>query len=194
MIVRDFQRVIGVEARAQMIQACGRLPNELIACIGGGSNSIGLFHPFLEDASVEMTGVEAGGTGILPGQHAARFAGGRPGVLQGTYTYLLQDEQGQIQNTHSISAGLDYPAIGPEHAHLHDIGRVRYTHVSDAEALDAAFSLSRLEGIIPALESAHAIAHAIQKAPTLPQDHIILVGLSGRGDKDVEAQYVEMPS
>lgn len=186
MMVRDFQRVIGVEAKAQIMDAIGRLPNELVACVGGGSNAIGLFHPFLDDLSVKMTGVEAGGTGLALGQHAARFAGGREGVLQGTKSYLLQDEFGQVAPTHSISAGLDYPSVGPEHAYLHDTGRAQYTHASDAEAIDAAFLLAKLEGIIPALESSHALAYAIRTAGSLPKDYVMLVGLSGRGDKDVE--------
>lgn len=185
-IVRDFQKIVGIEAKQQIFEKCGKLPDELVACIGGGSNSIGLFYPFLNDNTVKMTGVEAGGDSIIPGHHAARFAGGKVGVLQGTKTYLLQDENGQIQNTHSISAGLDYPAIGPEHAYFHDIGRVQYTYAFDQEVLDAAFLLSELEGIIPALESAHAIAYVIKKAPKLKSDQIILVNLSGRGDKDIE--------
>src|SRR6266550_3448493 len=167
LMVRDFQKVIGREARAQILEQTGRLPDVLIACVGGGSNSIGLFHPFLGDESVRMIGVEAGGIGDQLGQHAARFnaaGGGRPGVLQGTMSYVLQDERGQIATTHSISAGLDYPSIGPEHAFLHDAGRVEYTSVSDNEALNAFEKLSRLEGIIPALESAHAVAHALQVA------------------------------
>lgn len=186
MIVRNFQRVIGVEARKQIVDAIGRLPDELVACVGGGSNAIGLFHPFLEDKTVKMTGVEAGGTGLALGQHAARFAGGREGVLQGTKSYVLQDAAGQISETHSISAGLDYPSVGPEHAYLHDIKRVDYTHASDEEAVNAAFLLAKLEGIIPALESAHAIAYAIRTAPHLKKEAVMLVGLSGRGDKDVE--------
>lgn len=185
-IVRNFQKIIGIEAKRQILENCGKLPDELIACIGGGSNAIGLFYPFLNDLNVKMTGVEAGGIAIKPGQHAARFAGGKIGVLQGTKTYLLQDENGQIQNTHSISAGLDYPAIGPEHSFLHDIGRVQYTYAHDQEALDATFLLAELEGIIPALESAHAIAYAVKKAPTLSPNQILLVSLSGRGDKDIE--------
>lgn len=194
MMVRDFQRVIGVEAKAQIMSAIGRLPDELVACVGGGSNAIGLFHPFLDDEDVKMTGVEAGGTGILLGQHAARFAGGREGVLQGTKSYLLQDEFGQVAPTHSISAGLDYPSVGPEHAYLHDTGRAQYTHASDAEAIDAAFLLAKLEGIIPALESSHALAYAIRTAGRLPNDNVMLVGLSGRGDKDVEtlSHYLDL--
>lgn len=185
-IVRDFQKIIGIEARQQILEKRGQLPDELIACVGGGSNSIGLFYAFLNDPNVSMTGIEAGGDAIKPGHHAARFAGGKIGVLQGTQTYLLQDENGQILNTHSISAGLDYPAIGPEHAYLHDTGRIQYAYAHDQEALDAAFLLARLEGIIPALESAHAIAYAIKKAPTLKSDQILLINLSGRGDKDIE--------
>jgi tryptophan synthase beta chain len=188
LMVRDFQSVIGREARAQILEKRGRLPDRLIACVGGGSNSIGLFHPFLNDEGVEMIGVEAGGSGDQLGQHAARFntsGGGRPGVLQGTLSYVLQDERGQIAATHSVSAGLDYPSIGPEHAFLHDAGRVRYVAASDTEALEAFERLSQLEGIIPALESAHAIAHALKVARQMRRDQIILVNLSGRGDKDV---------
>jgi len=191
-IVRDFQRIIGVEAREQIVKHCGKLPDELVACVGGGSNAIGLFHPFLEDPQVKMTGVEAGGTKIVPGEHAARFAGGRQGVLQGTKTYLLQDEFGQIINTHSISAGLDYPGVGPEHAYLHDIKRVLYTHASDKEALAAAFVLARCEGIIPALESAHAIAYAVKQAPLCSPDYTMLIGLSGRGDKDMQTLSMDL--
>ena len=188
LMVRDFQTVIGREARAQILEAEGRLPDLLVACVGGGSNSIGLFHPFLRDDSVRMVGVEAGGRGNELGQHAARFnrsGGGRPGVLQGTMSYVLQDANGQIATTHSISAGLDYPSIGPEHASLHDIQRVEYTSVTDNEALDAFHKLSQLEGIIPALESAHAIAHAIKLAAEMNREQIVIVNLSGRGDKDV---------
>ena len=185
-IVRDFQRVIGIESRRQIIELIGKLPDELVACVGGGSNAIGLFDPFLGDLFVKMTGVEAGGTGDALGLHAARFLNGRIGVLQGTKSYLLQDDQGQIANTHSISAGLDYPSVGPEHAFLHDIKRVEYTSARDEEAIKAAFLLARVEGIIPALESAHAIAYAIRHAPDLPKDYHMLIGLSGRGDKDVE--------
>ena len=188
-IVRDFQKVIGIEARKQILEKMGVLPDELVACVGGGSNAIGLFHAFLEDHTVKMTGVEAGGTGMGLGQHAARFSGGRLGVLQGTKSYLLQDENGQVASTHSISAGLDYPSVGPEHAYLHDQGRVHYTHASDDEAINAAFYLAKLEGIIPALESAHAIAYAIRTAPTLPKEYTMLIGLSGRGDKDVETLH-----
>jgi tryptophan synthase beta chain len=186
-IVRDFQRVIGEEARHQILELTGRLPDLLIACVGGGSNAIGLFHPFLEDPGVAMVGVEAGGTGSEIGAHAARFRSGRPGVAQGTYSYVLQNEDGQIAPTHSISAGLDYCAIGPEHAHLRELGRVEYAARSDAEALEAFHLLARLEGIISALESAHAIAETIAWAPRMSRDKVILVNLSGRGDKDVES-------
>lgn len=188
LMVRDFQRIIGEEARAQMLAQAGRLPDTLVACVGGGSNAIGLFHAFLQDP-VEMVGVEAGGVGIASGRHAARFADpqrGRVGILHGVKTYVLQDAHGQILNTHSISAGLDYPAVGPEHALLHDIGRVRYTHVGDDEALAAFRALARLEGILPALESAHALAEAMRLAAARPAEHIILVNLSGRGDKDLD--------
>ena len=190
LMVRDFQSVIGRETRAQILGKENRLPNCLIACVGGGSNSIGLFHPFLKDESVRMIGVEASGFGSQLGQHAARFnadGGGRPGVLQGTMSYVLQDERGQIATTHSISAGLDYPSIGPEHAFLHDAGRVEYTSVSDDEALAAFQFLSKLEGIIPALESAHAVAHALEVAAQMSKEKIIVVNLSGRGDKDVDS-------
>jgi tryptophan synthase beta chain len=190
VMVRNFQRVIGDEARRQILEKEERLPDLLIACVGGGSNAIGLFYPFLADASVRMLGVEAGGEGIQPGKHAARFQGGSLGVLQGTRSYVLQDEYGQIELTHSVSAGLDYAAVGPEHAWLRDQGRVEYTYATDEQALDAFLRLARLEGIIPALESAHAIAAAIQRAPTLDKDKIILINLSGRGDKDV-AQAAE---
>jgi tryptophan synthase beta chain len=190
LMVRDFQSVIGREARKQILEKENRLPDYLIACVGGGSNSIGLFHPFLGDDSVRMVGVEAGGSGSKLGQHAARFnanGGGRPGVLQGTMSYVLQDERGQIATTHSISAGLDYPSIGPEHAFLHDQGRVEYTSVSDSEALAAFQTLSKLEGIIPALESAHAVAHALKVASEMKGDEVMIVNLSGRGDKDVDS-------
>src|SRR5258706_4417449 len=188
MMVRDFQTVIGRETREQVFEKESRLPDVLVACVGGGSNSIGMFHPFLRDESVRMIGVEAGGRSNELGQHAARFnqtGGGRPGVLQGTLSYVLQDENGQIATTHSISAGLDYASIGPEHASLHDSGRVEYTSVSDDEALAAFHVLSKLEGIIPALGSAHAVAHAIKVAAELSSDKILIVNLSGRGDKDV---------
>ena len=184
-MVRDFQSVIGKEARQQIVAATGRLPDMLIACVGGGSNSIGLFHPFLNDASVAMRGVEAGGRGISLGNHAARFEGGSTGVLQGSYTYILQNDDGQISLTHSISAGLDYAAIGPEHAMLHDQQRVQYVSVDDEMALDGFQALSRLEGIIPALETAHAVADAMRVAPTMRKDQILLINLSGRGDKDI---------
>ena len=190
LMVRDFQSVIGREARAQILEHEGRLPDALIACVGGGSNSIGLFHPFLSDSSIRMIGVEAGGSGSELGQHAARFntsGGGRPGVLQGTMSYVLQDQNGQVATTHSISAGRDYPSIGPEHAFLHDLGRVEYDSVSDDDALAAFQLLSRLEGIIPALESAHAVAHAIKVAASMKGDEIVIVNLSGRGDKDVDS-------
>jgi tryptophan synthase beta chain len=185
MMVRDFQSVIGREARQQILDAEGRLPDLLIACVGGGSNSIGLFHEFLADESVKMIGVEAGGRGEMLGEHAARFSGGTPGVLQGTRSYVLQDENGQISTTHSISAGLDYSAIGPEHAYLHDIGRISYSKASDSEALEAFKLLARFEGIIPALESAHAIAEVMKVAPSMSEEQVIVVNLSGRGDKDV---------
>ncbi|HYH87189.1 MAG TPA: tryptophan synthase subunit beta [Pyrinomonadaceae bacterium] len=188
-MVRDFQSVIGREARAQFLEREARLPDALVACVGGGSNSIGLFHPFLGDACVRMIGVEAGGAGAELGQHAARFnrtGGGRPGVLQGTLSYVLQDERGQIASTHSISAGLDYPSIGPEHAFLHDAGRVEYVSATDDEALEAFQTVSQLEGIIPALESAHAVAHALKLAREMKSEQTIVVNLSGRGDKDVQ--------
>jgi tryptophan synthase beta chain len=185
VMVRDFQSVIGREARKQILEAVGRLPDLLIACVGGGSNSIGLFHEFIADESVRMIGVEAGGRGPGLGEHAARFSGGSPGVLQGTRSYILQDEHGQISTTHSVSAGLDYSAIGPEHAYLHDIGRITYSKASDAEALEAFQLLAQLEGIIPALESAHAIVGVMKAAPSMTSDQIIVVNLSGRGDKDV---------
>jgi len=185
MMVRDFQRIIGVEARQQILEHEGRLPDLLIACVGGGSNAIGLFHPFLDDANVRMVGVEAGGEGIIEGRHAARFQGGKLGVLQGAKTYVLADENGQIQSTHSISAGLDYAAVGPEHAYLRDLGRAQYDFATDDEALAAFHTLSKTEGIIPALESSHALAHAMKVAPTMRKDEIIIVNLSGRGDKDV---------
>jgi tryptophan synthase beta chain len=185
VMVRNFQRIIGDEARAQILEKENRLPDLLVACVGGGSNAIGLFYPFLDDQSVRMIGVEAGGFGILPEKHAARFHGGSLGVLQGTRSYILQDEFGQIQGTHSVSAGLDYAAVGPEHAFLHDARRVEYTYATDDQALAAFMKLARLEGIIPALESSHAIAEVIQRAPTMSQDALIIVNLSGRGDKDV---------
>jgi tryptophan synthase beta chain len=184
-MVRDFQSVIGTEARGQMLDQVGKLPDVVIACVGGGSNAIGIFHPFIGDEQVDLRGVEAGGRGTGLGEHAARFAGGLPGVLQGTYSYVLQDEDGQIALTHSISAGLDYASIGPEHAMLHDEERAFYTAVTDDEALAAFQTLCRTEGIIPALESSHAVAEAIKLAPTMRPDQVILVNLSGRGDKDI---------
>jgi tryptophan synthase beta chain len=193
MMVRDFQSVIGEEVRVQMQKAEGRLPDSLIACIGGGSNALGLFFPFLDDTDIEIYGVEAAGHGLKSGQHAASLAGGRPGVLHGNRTYLLMDTDGQIKEAHSISAGLDYPGIGPEHAWLHDVGRIKYLSATDKEAL-AAFQLcSRLEGIIPALEPAHALARVSDLAPKKPKDHLMVVNLSGRGDKDLAsvADYLE---
>jgi tryptophan synthase beta chain len=187
-IVRDFQSVIGTEARAQILAAEGRLPDALVACVGGGSNAIGLFHPFLQDTDVALIGVEAGGEGIAGGRHAARFADpalGRLGVLHGAQTYVLQDADGQIALTHSVSAGLDYAAVGPEHAWMRDLGRAEYVYATDSEALDALQTLSRLEGIIPALESAHAVAEAIKRAPTMSPEQIMIINISGRGDKDM---------
>ncbi len=189
MMVRDFQSVIGTEAREQILELAGRLPDVCVACVGGGSNAIGLFHAFREDEGVDLIGVEAGGHGIEGGEHAARFADpllGRPGVLQGTRSFVLQNEDGQILNTHSISAGLDYASVGPEHAYLRAGERAFYTYATDDEALDALQTLSQLEGIIPALESAHAVAEAIKRAPTMPKDSILLINLSGRGDKDLD--------
>ena len=185
VMVRNFQRIIGDEARAQILEKEKRLPDMLIACVGGGSNAIGLFYPFLDDQSVKLVGVEAGGLGIKPEQHAARFQGGSLGVLQGTRSYILQDEFGQIQSTHSVSAGLDYAAVGPEHAYLKDLSRAEYTYATDDQALAAFMKLARLEGIIPALESAHAVAECMVRAPKLGKDALIIVNLSGRGDKDV---------
>ncbi|WP_425349135.1 MULTISPECIES: tryptophan synthase subunit beta [Chelatococcus] len=184
-MVRDFQAVIGKETREQILAAEGRLPDSLVACIGGGSNAMGLFYPFLDDKDVEIYGVEAAGHGLASGQHAASLTGGRPGVLHGNRTYLLMDDDGQIAEAHSISAGLDYPGIGPEHAFLHETGRVTYISATDKEALEAFMLLSKLEGIIPALEPAHALAKVVELAPQKPQDHIMVVNLSGRGDKDV---------
>jgi len=184
-MVRDFHRVIGREARAQILKAEGKLPAAVLACVGGGSNAIGIFHSFLRDRRVKLVGVEAGGRGRALGDHAARFDGGSPGVLQGTYSYLLQDEAGQIANTHSVSAGLDYPSIGPEHAWLKDSGRAEYVSASDAEALTACTTLARTEGIIPALESAHAVAEVIKRAPKMKKSDVVIVSISGRGDKDV---------
>src|ERR1700758_4078433 len=184
-MVRDFHRVIGREARAQILKAEGKLPSEIIACVGGGSNSIGIFYDFIKDKKVRLVGVEAGGRGEQLGEHAARFRGGSPGVLQGTYSYVLQDRAGQIATTHSVSAGLDYPSIGPEHAMLKDLGRAEYIPASDQEALEATTLLSRTEGIIPALESAHAVAEVIKRAPKMKKSEIVLVNVSGRGDKDI---------
>src|SRR6201982_2677183 len=184
-MVRDFHRVIGREARAQILKAEGRLPEAIIACVGGGSNSIGIFYDFIKDKKVQLIGVEAGGRGDQLGDHAARFRGGSPGVLQGTYSYVLQDRAGQIATTHSVSAGLDYPSIGPEHAMLKDLGRAEYIPASDQEALEATTLLARTEGIIPALESAHAVAEVIKRAPKMKKSEIVLVNVSGRGDKDI---------
>jgi len=186
-MVRDFQSVIGVETKEQMMKAEGRLPDTLVACIGGGSNAMGLFHPFLDDPSVRIIGVEAGGHGIPTGQHAASLTGGRPGILHGNRTYLLQDADGQIVEAHSISAGLDYPGIGPEHSWLYDMKRVEYVSATDNEALEAFQFCSKLEGIIPALEPSHALAHVMKIAPKLPKDHILVMNLCGRGDKDLAA-------
>src|SRR5256714_1704143 len=186
MMVRDFQRVIGVEARRQILEREERLPDLLVACVGGGSNAIGLFHPFLDDAAVRLVGVEAGGEGIRSGKHAARFQGGKLGVLQGTKTFLLANEDGQIELTHSVSAGLDYAAVGPEHSYLRDLGRVEYTYATDDEALAGFKTLSESEGIIPALESAHAIAYVMKNAAKMAADKIIVMNCSGRGDKDVD--------
>lgn len=186
MMVRDFQSVIGKETRAQILELEGRLPDYLVACVGGGSNSIGLFHDFLDEPAVRMIGVEAGGLGIETGRHAARFATGELGVLHGTMSFILQDGDGQIQETHSVSAGLDYPSVGPEHSYLRDLGRIDFVSATDAEALEAFQLLSELEGLIPALESAHAIAHIKKLAPILSTDQIVVINLSGRGDKDVE--------
>lgn len=186
MMVRDFHRVIGLEAREQILKAENRLPDLCVACVGGGSNAIGLFHPFLDDTEVSLVGVEAGGDGIIPERHAARFQGGKLGVLQGTKTWLLANDDGQIELTHSISAGLDYAAIGPEHAYLKEIGRVQYDYATDEEALAAFSEISSCEGIIPALESSHAMAYVSKIAPTLSPDKIIIANMSGRGDKDVE--------
>jgi tryptophan synthase beta chain len=185
MMVRDFQRVIGDECRVQMPEMAGRQPDAVIACVGGGSNAMGIFYPYIDDSSVQLIGVEAAGDGIESGRHAASLIGGSPGVLHGNRTYLLQDENGQIIETHSISAGLDYPGVGPEHAWLKDSGRAQYVPITDEEALKAFHDCCRIEGIIPALESSHALAYAAKLAPTLPKDKILLVNLSGRGDKDM---------
>ena len=184
-MVRDFQTIIGREAREQILQHEGRLPDALVACVGGGSNAIGLFHPFIDDKEVAIYGVEAAGHGIETGQHAAPLCAGKPGVLHGNRTYLMEDENGQIIHTHSISAGLDYPGVGPEHAWLKDIGRAKYVAINDEEALQAFHDLTRIEGIIPALESSHALAYVTKLAPTMDKEHIIIVNLSGRGDKDI---------
>jgi len=189
--VRDFHKIIGEETRTQALEQIGRLPDTILACVGGGSNAIGIFHAFV-DTSVQLIGVEAGGRGHELGQHAARFSGGSPGVLQGTFSYLLQDENGQIGLTHSVSAGLDYPSIGPEHAWLHDQQRCEYVSMSDGGALEAAKILARTEGIIPALESAHAVAEAIRRAPAEP-NLIYVVNVSGRGDKDIDIYRENMP-
>ena len=186
MIVRDFQSVIGREARRQILKKEGRLPDALVACVGGGSNSIGLFHPFLKDRNVRMIGVEAGGEGIRDGLHAARFAGGKVGILQGTKTFVLQDRNGQIMLTHSVSAGLDYAAVGPEHSLLRDLGRAEYHYVTDREAMEGVDMLCRCEGILPALESAHAVAHVMKRAGEWSKKDVVIVNLSGRGDKDVQ--------
>jgi len=191
MMVRDFQSIIGVESREQIQELTGRLPDAVVACVGGGSNAIGIFHPFLDDPSVALHGVEAAGDGVETGRHAAPLTAGRPGVLHGNRTYLMTDDDGQITHTHSVSAGLDYPGVGPEHAWLKDMGRVQYGHVDDREALEAFHRLSRMEGIIPALESAHALAHAIKLAKTLGKGHEIVVNLSGRGDKDMHTVAAE---
>jgi len=191
-MVRDFQCVIGNETREQIQAKEGRLPDSLIACVGGGSNAMGLFHPFLDDASVKIIGVEAAGLGIETGKHAASLNGGSPGVLHGNRSFFLQTDDGQIIDAHSISAGLDYPGIGPEHAFLHQIGRAEYSAISDEEALAAFHLCSRLEGIIPALESAHALAEAFKRAPTLPKEHLMVVNLSGRGDKDMQTVMQHM--
>jgi tryptophan synthase beta chain len=192
LMVRDFQRVIGEEARRQILEAEGRLPDAILACVGGGSNAIGIFHPFIPDEKVRLIGVEAGGRGSALGEHAARFAGGSPGVLQGAYSYLLQDADGQVALTHSVSAGLDYALVGPEHAWLHDEGRAEYVSIGDREALEAARVLSRTEGIIPALESAHAVAEALRRAPKA-KDEVFLVNVSGRGDKDIDIYRENFP-
>jgi len=185
MIVRDFQAIIGRETREQCLAQLGRLPDAVLACVGGGSNAMGIFHPFLEDTSVRLIGVEAGGDGVETGRHSAPLSAGRPGVLHGNRTYLMQDENGQIIETHSVSAGLDYPGVGPEHSWLKDIGRAEYVAVTDEEALAAFRNLTRTEGIMPALESSHALAWVEKLAPTLARDQILVINLSGRGDKDI---------
>jgi tryptophan synthase beta chain len=193
LMVREFQSVIGREARQQMLDQLGRLPDIVVACVGGGSNAIGIFDGFVDDAGVRLVGVEAGGERIAPGRHAARFAGGSTGVLQGTRTFVLQDEAGNIELTHSISAGLDYAAVGPEHAWLRELGRTEYAYITDSEALDGFRALARLEGIIPALESAHAVAHAVRLAREVPDGTLMLINLSGRGDKDVQSVAEALP-
>ena len=194
-MVRDFHRIIGVEARAQVFELTGRLPDAVLACVGGGSNAIGIFHPFIDDAGVRLIGLEAGGSGVETGKHAATIVGGTPGVLHGTRSYVLQDENGQTVESHSISAGLDYPGVGPEHAYLHDIGRAEYRAITDDQAMHAFALLSKTEGIIPAIETAHALAGALQVGNELGRDAILLINLSGRGDKDVHtaAQYFGIP-
>ena len=192
MMVRDFHRIIGIETRAQCLKQVGRLPDTIIACVGGGSNAIGIFHPFLADSGVDLIGVEAGGRGSLLGEHAARFSGGSPGVLQGTFSYLLQDADGQVGLTHSVSAGLDYASVGPEHANLYEEHRCEYVSVNDMEALNASMTLARMEGIIPALESSHAVAEAIRRAPAEPGKTYV-VNVSGRGDKDIDIYRENMP-
>ena len=194
-MVRDFHRIIGIEARAQMLELLGRLPDVILACVGGGSNAIGIFHPFLDDAGVRLIGLEAGGSGVETGLHAATISGGSPGVLHGTRSYVLQDKNGQTIESRSISAGLDYPGVGPEHAYLNDIGRAEYRPVTDAQAMEAFALLCKTEGIIPAIESAHALAGTMQVGKELGPDAILLVNLSGRGDKDVQtaAEYFGIP-
>ena len=194
-MVRDFHRIIGVEAREQVLQLVGRLPDAILACVGGGSNAIGIFHPFIEDAGVRLIGLEAGGSGVETGKHAATITGGSPGVLHGTRSYLLQDESGQTVESHSISAGLDYPGVGPEHAYLHDLGRAEYRAITDAQAMTAFSLLAKSEGILPAIETAHALAGAMQVGKELGPEAVLLINLSGRGDKDVQtaAQYFGIP-
>ena len=194
-MVRDFHRIIGVEAREQVLQLVGRLPDAILACVGGGSNAIGIFHPFIEDSTVRLIGLEAGGSGVETGKHAATITGGSPGVLHGTRSYLLQDESGQTVESHSISAGLDYPGVGPEHAYLHDLGRAEYRAITDAQAMAAFSLLAKTEGILPAIETAHALAGAMQVGKELGPDAVLLINLSGRGDKDVQtaAQYFGIP-
>jgi tryptophan synthase beta chain len=186
LLVRDFQSVIGRETRQQCLSQAGKLPDALVACVGGGSNAIGMFYPFLTDESVQMYGVEAGGLGIETGRHAAPLSAGRPGVLHGNRTYLMEDENGQIASTHSVSAGLDYPGVGPEHSWLKDIGRAHYVSVTDDEALDGFRKLTRVEGIMPALETAHAVSYAIKLAATMDKDQVVVINVSGRGDKDIQ--------